>query len=66
MEWGPILTAIGGILTPIGLGFGWLIREIVKNSREAVTELKKTLAKTEKERDTWRDRAYEAGWRAKE
>lgn len=59
MEWGPLLTGIAGILTPIGLGFGWLIREIVKSSKDAVTELKK-------ERDLWQERALAAGWRPKE
>jgi hypothetical protein len=56
MEWGPVITAIGTILTPIGLGFGYLIREIVKSSKDAVTELKL-------ERDMWRDRALKAGWK---
>ena len=59
MEWGPLLTGIAGILTPIGLGFGWLIREIVKSSKDAVTELKK-------EPDLWQERALAAGWRPKE
>lgn len=56
MEWGPVLTGIAGILTPIGLGFGWLIREIVKTSKEAVTELKI-------ERDLWQKRALQSGWK---
>lgn len=57
MEWGPILTGIAAILTPIGLGFGWLIREIVKTSKDAVSELKA-------ERDLWQKRALDAGWRS--
>lgn len=66
-EWSAILAGVAGILTPIGLAFGWLIRTIVSQSKEAVTELRKTneraMAKMEKERDTWRERALKAGWK---
>lgn len=55
-EWGPVLTGVAGILTPIGLGFGWLIRMIVTSSKDAVTELKT-------ERDLWQQRALQAGWK---
>ena len=67
-EWSAILGGIAAILTPVGLGFGWLIRTIVSQSKEAVTELRKTneraIAKMERERDTWRERALKAGWRS--
>lgn len=70
MEWGPILTGVAGILTPIGLGFAWLIKEIVSSSKTAVKELRETNAKREekleKAVELWRDRAYAAGWRSKE
>ena len=56
MEWGPVLTGIAGILTPIGLAFGWLIKMIVASSKEAVAELKT-------ERDLWQKRALSSGWK---
>ena len=71
---GTILTGLAPIVIAIGGGFGWLIKEIVKSSKEAVIELRKAnevaIAKLESERgkaeadaDTWRDRAYKAGWK---
>ena len=71
---GPILTGLAPIVIAIGGGFGWLIKEIVKSSKEAVKELKLAnqdretkleaeVIKAEAERDTWRDRAYRAGWK---
>ena len=71
---GTILTGLAPIVIAIGGGFGWLIKEIVKSSKEAVIELRKAnevaIAKLEAERDkaeadadTWRDRAYKAGWK---
>lgn len=66
-EWSALLGSVAAILTPIGLAFGWLIRTIVAQSKEAVTELRKTneraMAKMERDRDTWRDRALKAGWK---
>lgn len=66
-DWAAILGAVALLMAPIGAGFGWLINMIVKQSKEAVTELKrsneKTLSKMEKERDMWRDRAFAAGWK---
>ena len=71
---GTILTGLAPIVIAIGGGFGWLIKEIVKSSKEAVKELKLAnqdretkleaeVIKAEAERDTWRDRAYRAGWK---
>ena len=71
---GTILTGLAPIVIAIGGGFGWLIKEIVKSSEEAVKELKLAnqdretkleaeIIKAEAERDTWRDRAYRAGWK---
>lgn len=66
-EWSAIISGVAGILTPIGIGFGWLIRTIVSQSKEAVTELRKTneraMAKMEADRDLWRERALKAGWK---
>lgn len=66
MEWAQIITSLAGIITPIGIGFGWLIKEIVKSSREAVAELRKENEVVKADRDIWRDRAYQSGWRAEE
>lgn len=74
MDWAPIITAAAPIAIAIGAGFGWLIKEIVNSSKEAVKELKLAnkdreeklegeIAKAEAEADTWRDRAYRAGWK---
>lgn len=72
--WAPVFTSLAPIVTAIGLGFGWLIKQIVSSSKEAVKELKLAnqdretkleaeIVKAETERDTWRDRAYRAGWK---
>ena len=45
----PAMIAVGG-------GFAWLIREIVKSSKDAVAELKT-------DRDLWQKRALDAGWK---
>jgi len=74
MDWAPIITSLAAIITPIGLGFGFLIKQIVSSSKEAVAEVRKTsndliakaearADKAEDEADTWRDRAYRAGWK---
>ena len=75
--WGPTIASMVPLVMAIGGGFGWLIGEIVKSSKEAVIEMRKSnevaIAKIEAERDkaeadrdTWRDRAYKAGWREDE
>ena len=67
-SWVQILTILVGIVTPVGLGFGWLIKEIVTSSREAVKELKKTNEereeKLEKSVELWMTRALQSGWKA--
>lgn len=61
-----LIIGVLGLLVPaIGAGFVWLINKIVSTSKEAVKELRTALTKAEKDRDMWRDRAYECGWRAK-
>ena len=62
-EWAAMIGAVAGMLTPIGLAFGWLIRLIVDQSKEAVTELEEKVAKLEADRDAWRDRALSLGWK---
>lgn len=66
-EWAALIAALVPLLALIGGGFGWLIKLIVDQSKEAVTELRNTnaaaMAKMEAERDTWRDRAINAGWK---
>ena len=66
-SWVQILTILAGIVTPVGLGFGWLIKEIVKSSKDAVKELKETNEirekKLEEEVELWRNRALQSGWK---
>ena len=66
-SWVQILTVLTGIVTPVGLGFGWLIKEIVKSSKDAVKELKETNEirekKLEEEVELWRNRALQSGWK---
>ena len=67
-SWVQILTTLAGIVTPVGLGFGWLIKEIVTSSREAVRELRETNEirekKLEEEVQLWMNRALQSGWKA--
>ena len=66
-SWVQILTILAGIVTPVGLGFGWLIKEIVKSSKDAVKELKETNEirekKLEEEVELWRNLALQSGWK---
>ena len=67
-SWVQILTILAGIVTPVGLGFGWLIKEIVTSSKEAVKELKETNEirekKLEEDVQLWMNRALQSGWKA--
>ena len=66
-EWAALIAALVPVFALIGGGFGWLIKMIVDQSKTAVKELRETneraMAKMEAERDTWRERALESGWK---
>ena len=56
-ELGALMGGAATVLTVVGGGFGYLINLLLSQSKDTVTELKKTNADLQEERNQWRARA---------